>query len=187
MNRIVWLFSAFVIVAGLLLWSGVGSVTSQIDFQTWQIAGVTCSPSSQTIGEDLHLTQGGNVRFAPSKVGTITLFCPFPVRDVSGGQFLRITTFLQDGDGTGTGSRVAVSLRRLRPPGGNVIDPPGAIVDSNLDCSLNTTEWQECTIFPDRLSNVFGDGYYFFQVTLVRDNAESDVRFGGISYQQSFN
>ena len=145
----------------------------------YQVAGISCVPSSQTIDESSYVTQSGNVRFKPNKAGVITLFCPItsvPSFVLSDGILMLV--LLRDGDGHEENNRLSVNLRRLDRSSGQITDHPDAQLNSNRDCGHSSIDWQECAVSSTTL--LTNQYYYFFQVTLQRKSAEENVWFGGI-------
>ncbi len=154
------------------------------ELHEYQIDGISCVPGSQTLGAENHHTLWGKVTYQPGESGQLILFCPVTFAPVprSAGQLMRLTVLLHDADGTGTGDRVTVALKRLRRSSGSVSTHPEARLVSNTDCS-NQSGWQECSVVstvPRHLP--FENYYYFFQVNMNRANpdARNNVALGGI-------
>lgn len=172
----------FIGIFALLISLGTGQTLAHDDsVDPWQIAGISCAPSSQTIEGQLHVTAGGKVQFATDKAGTISLFCPISREfKADAGSSLFIETHLQVEGGT-PGARISVNLRRVRKADGKISDHPQGQINSNssADCPL-TTSWKRC-FTRSSTSMSFDEYYYFFQVSLIRQNANQVLSFGGVA------
>ena len=143
----------------------------------YSISAIACVPSSQTIDDDLHLTQGGNVRFEDDKTGVITMFCPLTV-DLRPSEILVMRALVRDEDGRQENTSISVTLRQVDRENGLVSNNSGREhIQSNINCQ-DHGEWQECSTGLNGLD--FGNFYYFFQVTLTRSSPEENISFGGI-------
>ena len=149
--------------------AAVQSASAQSPYQ-WATVGAACVPTDPALVNNLHLVVAGRVKFAPSKVGTITLICAVPP---GVGQISRISAAYETPTGNAS---IKAELRRLRKSDGHT--------ESVLNFGIAQTgpALQPFT-YKSRAaySYTLDDNTYlhFVQITLTRTTTSEIVAFAG--------